>query len=124
MTETILRTQAVTRRYGTFAAVADLSLEVEKGDIFALVGQNGAGKTTLLKLVCGLTPPTSGSGPGAGPAASSRRRGSSPICPRGRIWNTTASSAALRTAAASKRPCASSEWKRPGKRNSRIFRSG
>ena len=61
MTETILRTQAVTRRYGTFAAVADLSLEVEKGDIFALVGQNGAGKTTLLKLVCGLTPPTSGS---------------------------------------------------------------
>lgn len=61
MAETILRMQAVTRRYGSFAAVADLSLEVEKGDIFALVGQNGAGKTTLLKLVCGLTPPTAGS---------------------------------------------------------------
>lgn len=61
MAETILRTQAVTRRYGSFAAVDDLSLEVDKGDIFALVGQNGAGKTTLLKLVCGLTPPTSGS---------------------------------------------------------------
>lgn len=60
MTETILRTQAVTRRYGSFAAVADLNLEVQKGDIFALVGQNGAGKTTLLKLICGLTPPTSG----------------------------------------------------------------
>lgn len=56
-----MRTRSVTKRYGAFAAVEGLSLEVEQGDIFALVGQNGAGKTTLLKLVCGLTPPTSGS---------------------------------------------------------------
>lgn len=60
MAETIIRTRSIEKKYGGFAAVSDLSIQVEKGDIYALVGQNGAGKTTLLKLVCGLTPPTSG----------------------------------------------------------------
>ena len=60
MTEIVMRTRSVTKRYGSFAAVEGLSVQVKKGDIFALVGQNGAGKTTLLKLICGLTPPSSG----------------------------------------------------------------
>lgn len=61
MAEIVMQTTSVTKRYGSFAAVEDLSVQVKKGDIFALVGQNGAGKTTLLKLICGLTPQTSGS---------------------------------------------------------------
>jgi ABC-2 type transport system ATP-binding protein len=61
MNETVFRSSSLVRRFGTFTAVKDLSVDLQKGDIFALVGQNGAGKTTLLKMICGLTPPTSGS---------------------------------------------------------------
>lgn len=60
MAETVVQTQNIQKKYGQFAAVSNLSIQVQKGDIYALVGQNGAGKTTLLKLVCGLTPPTGG----------------------------------------------------------------
>lgn len=43
----------MTRRFGTTAAVDRLSLDVPKGEIFALVGPDGAGKTTLMRLICG-----------------------------------------------------------------------
>ena len=60
MNETVIRTKNIGKMYGKFAAVSDLSIQVERGDIYALVGQNGAGKTTLLKMICGLTPPSGG----------------------------------------------------------------
>jgi ABC-2 type transport system ATP-binding protein len=60
MSDTVIQTRKVNKVYGKFSAVSDLSIQVKRGDIYALVGRNGAGKTTLLKLVCGLTPPTSG----------------------------------------------------------------
>lgn len=43
----------VTRRFGALRAVDDLSLEIERSEIFALVGPDGAGKTTLIRLICG-----------------------------------------------------------------------
>lgn len=61
MTNSIFRAKDLERSYGTFLAVQDLNMELNKGDIFALVGQNGAGKTTLLKMICGLILPSSGS---------------------------------------------------------------
>ena len=55
-----LRISNLTKRFGAFRAVSDLTLEIEKGQFAALFGPNGAGKTTLLKLVAGLLKPTSG----------------------------------------------------------------
>lgn len=53
--------QHVTRRFGAKTAVNDLSLNVQSGTVFALLGQNGAGKTTLISMLLGLIPATSGS---------------------------------------------------------------
>ena len=45
---------------GGFEALKDVSLEIERGEIFGLLGPNGAGKTTLINIVCGIVNPTSG----------------------------------------------------------------
>lgn len=60
MSELILRTQELTRRYGRTLALDRASLSVEKGQILGLVGRNGAGKTTLIRLISGQSRPTSG----------------------------------------------------------------
>jgi len=57
----VLKTQNLTKRYGSTAAVDNVSLTVEKGDIFGLIGQNGAGKTTLMRLIASLVRPDNGS---------------------------------------------------------------
>ncbi len=46
---------------GGFQALKDVSLDIQKGEIFALLGPNGAGKTTLISIICGIVNPTSGS---------------------------------------------------------------
>lgn len=60
MSELILRTRELTRRYGHTLALDRASLSVEKGQILGLVGRNGAGKTTLIRLISGQSRPTSG----------------------------------------------------------------
>ncbi|MDJ0908921.1 MAG: ATP-binding cassette domain-containing protein [Woeseiaceae bacterium] len=51
----LVTAQGVTKRFGDFRAVDDVSFEIEKGRILGLIGPNGAGKTTLLKAILGLT---------------------------------------------------------------------
>ena len=58
---TVLKTQNLTKRYGRKAAVENVSLTVEEGDVYGLIGQNGAGKTTLMRLVASLAHPNEGS---------------------------------------------------------------
>ena len=55
-----IRTMKLGKCYGKQKAVEDLSLEIRKGELFALLGVNGAGKTTLIKMLSCLTSPTSG----------------------------------------------------------------
>jgi ABC-2 type transport system ATP-binding protein len=52
----------LTKKFGQFTAVDNISFEVEKGEIFGFLGANGAGKTTAMRMLCGLSKPTSGSG--------------------------------------------------------------
>jgi ABC-type multidrug transport system ATPase subunit len=60
MSELILQTEALTKRYGRRTAVDGLSLSVERGDIFGFLGQNGAGKSTAIRIAVGLVRPTRG----------------------------------------------------------------
>jgi branched-chain amino acid transport system ATP-binding protein len=60
MTDVVLRTQALSRRFGGLAAVNDVSLELRTAEIHAVIGPNGAGKTTLVNLLSGDLKPTSG----------------------------------------------------------------
>jgi ABC-2 type transport system ATP-binding protein len=62
----ILKTEALTRRFGTLTAVDALTISVEVGEVFGLLGPNGAGKTTTIKMLTTLLPPTSGAAQVAG----------------------------------------------------------
>lgn len=55
-----IKLRSVTKLYGNIAAVNNLNLEVNQGEILGLIGPNGAGKTTTLKMIVGLLTPTSG----------------------------------------------------------------
>ncbi len=50
----------VTKRYGSFTAVDDLTFEVQRGEIFAMLGPNGAGKTTMLRMILDILKPDTG----------------------------------------------------------------
>ena len=50
----------LTRKFGAFTAVDNLSFDVRRGEIFAFLGSNGAGKSTTIRLLCPLLKPTSG----------------------------------------------------------------
>ena len=50
----------LTKRFGSFTAVDNISFEVRKGEIFGFLGANGAGKTTAMRMLCGLLITTTG----------------------------------------------------------------
>jgi len=56
----VIHTENLRKEFGPKVAVADLTLQVEEGEIFGFLGPNGAGKTTSMKMLLGLTAPTSG----------------------------------------------------------------
>ena len=56
----IIATSHLSKSFKAKQAVADVSLAVNEGDIYGLIGENGAGKTTFMRMLCGLASPTSG----------------------------------------------------------------
>lgn len=56
----IIRTNNISKNYGSFTALRDMNITIKKGDIYGLVGNNGAGKTTFLRILTGQSQPTSG----------------------------------------------------------------
>lgn len=58
--EYVLQTEALSKQYGHFKALDNLSMHVPKGAIYGMVGKNGAGKTTLIRLISGLQKPSAG----------------------------------------------------------------
>ncbi|MDR1648936.1 MAG: ATP-binding cassette domain-containing protein, partial [Synergistaceae bacterium] len=58
--EEVVGARNLTKKFGSFTAVADVSFSIRRGEIFGLLGPNGAGKSTIFKMMCGLLTPTSG----------------------------------------------------------------
>jgi len=66
MNDKAIYTENLTKRFGVFTAVDNISFSVDCGEIFGFLGANGAGKTTAMRMLCGLSYPTSGKGNVAG----------------------------------------------------------
>jgi ABC-2 type transport system ATP-binding protein len=64
--EKVITADKLTKRFGNFTAVDQISFEVPKGEIFGFLGANGAGKTTAMRMLCGLSLPSGGSATVAG----------------------------------------------------------
>ena len=58
----IIETSHLARSFGSLVAVADVSLSVNRGEVFGVLGPNGAGKSTTIRMLCGILSPTSGTG--------------------------------------------------------------
>lgn len=66
MSEAVIHTEKLTKRFGDFVAVNEITFDVFPGEIFGFLGANGAGKTTAMRMLCGLSHPTSGKATVAG----------------------------------------------------------
>ncbi len=60
MSQHAVETHDLTRRFGTLIAVQQLTLTIERGEVFGLLGPNGSGKTTTIRMLCGLLQPSAG----------------------------------------------------------------
>lgn len=60
--EVSVEVKNLTKKFADFTAVDNITFEVKKGEIFGFLGPNGAGKSTTIRMLCGIIPPTSGSG--------------------------------------------------------------
>ena len=56
----VLKITGLTKKYGSLFAIKDLSLNIEKGNVFGILGPNGSGKTTTLSIVTGIIHATQG----------------------------------------------------------------
>lgn len=64
--ENVIVIENLTKRFGSFIAVDNISFQVRRGEVFGFLGANGAGKTTAMRILCGLSKPSKGQGMVAG----------------------------------------------------------
>lgn len=64
--DNVISVEKLTKRFGDFVAVDQISFDVKRGEIFGFLGANGAGKTTAMRMLCGLSMPTEGKASVAG----------------------------------------------------------
>ena len=69
----MLQIKNVSKTYGNKKAVDNISLHIESGDLYAIIGHNGAGKSTLIKMITGILQPDD-------------NRGTKPSAPNGATW--------------------------------------
>ncbi|MBI4913011.1 MAG: ABC transporter ATP-binding protein [Acidobacteria bacterium] len=60
MPESVLQVERLTKRFGDFTAVREVSFDIAQGEIFGFLGPNGAGKSTTIRMLCGVLAPTAG----------------------------------------------------------------
>jgi ABC-2 type transport system ATP-binding protein len=60
--DVIVETEHLSKRFGDFVAVSDVSLQIRRGEIFGVLGPNGAGKSTTIRMLCGILDPSGGRG--------------------------------------------------------------
>jgi ABC-2 type transport system ATP-binding protein len=60
MPASMIRAEHLTKRFGAFTAISDVSFDVDRGEIVGFLGPNGAGKSTTMRVLCGVFPPSSG----------------------------------------------------------------
>lgn len=53
-----IEVKSLTKKFGSFTSVNDISFEVKEGEVFGFLGSNGAGKSTTIKMLCGILAPT------------------------------------------------------------------
>ena len=81
----MLESKELTKKYGAKTAVDCVSLSMEPGHIYAMLGPNGSGKTTWMKMAAGLVKPTSGTVLSTEHPLESKAAKTLPICPRNLI---------------------------------------
>src|SRR5256885_20374 len=64
--DSAIEIHGLTKRFGNFTAVNDVSFAVANGEIFGFLGPNGSGKSTIIRMLCGLITPTAGTATVAG----------------------------------------------------------
>jgi ABC-2 type transport system ATP-binding protein len=62
MTDSVIVAEHLSRRFGKLWAVRDVSMQVQRGEIFGVLGPNGAGKSTTIRMLCGILDPSGGKG--------------------------------------------------------------
>lgn len=62
MSKIVVQTEHLTKKFGNFTAVDDVTMSIQEGEVYGFLGPNGAGKSTTIKMLCGLLAPTSGRG--------------------------------------------------------------
>ncbi|MCF0247766.1 MAG: ABC transporter ATP-binding protein [Synergistes sp.] len=62
MGKVVIDIKNLTKKFGNFTAVDNISMQIEEGEVYGFLGPNGAGKSTTIKMLCGLLAPTSGQG--------------------------------------------------------------